>query len=197
MHENPSIDAAPDRYAEKITDPECLRMRDASGRVDDFRPLVAFLYELARDEIPPGRLEDRLERIAVNARPDHAGERGPFMFTNGWLARWAQDAADRLAEPVDLEVSEAGAPPAVVVEAPPGEVDPERFVRKRLVVEVPVLFDLEAMRRQVSVPSPSPELVAAVKAVVGRSPVLRLDEERIPRPGSLEEALLVRMDDVR
>lgn len=90
-----------DPYADKITDPGNLRMRSESGRVDDFRPLVAFLYELARDLVPTGKLEDRIDRLAVHAQADESGERGPFMFTNGWLARWAQDVADRLAEPRD------------------------------------------------------------------------------------------------
>ena len=79
----------PDTYNDTITDPDCRRMRAASGRVDDDRPLVAFLYELARDHLPNGAIEGFLDRIAT--RPNR-----PFQFTNGWLAEWAQDAADRL-----------------------------------------------------------------------------------------------------
>lgn len=86
----------PDTYEDKITDPRCLRMRAASGRVDDFRPLVAFLYELARDHVTTGTLEGFLDRVATISAPDEKGEQGPAQFTNGWLARWAQDAADRL-----------------------------------------------------------------------------------------------------
>ena len=63
------------------------RMRKASGEVNDDRPLVAFLYELVRDDVTTGVLEERVDRIA---------DGGPFQFTNGWLARWAQDAAERL-----------------------------------------------------------------------------------------------------
>lgn len=84
-----------DPYTEEVTNPGNLQMREASGRVNDPRPLVAFLYELARDEISLGALEDKLERI-TNLPPEKVP--GPFMFTNGWLARWAQDAADRLTE---------------------------------------------------------------------------------------------------
>lgn len=84
-----------DPYTEEVTNPGNLQMREASGRVNDSRPLVAFLYELARDEISLGALEDKLERI-TNLPPEKVP--GPFMFTNGWLARWAQDAADRLTE---------------------------------------------------------------------------------------------------
>ncbi len=82
-----------DPYTEEITNEANLRMREASGRVNDNRPLVAFLYELARDEIQIGDIEDKLDRI-TNLPPEKVP--GPFMFTNGWLARWAQDAADRL-----------------------------------------------------------------------------------------------------
>lgn len=80
-----------DTYADKITDPANLRMRAASGQVDDVRPLVAFLYRLARDEITTGVLEPIIDRVAQPDDHDHT-----FQFTNGWLARWAQDTADRL-----------------------------------------------------------------------------------------------------
>lgn len=85
----------PDPYADIISDPANLRMREASGRVNDGRRLVAFLYELARDEVPMGALEDIINRIA-----ELPAEKvpGPYLFTNGWLAQWAQDTADRLTE---------------------------------------------------------------------------------------------------
>lgn len=76
-------------YEDHVTDPGNIRMRHASGEVNDDRPLVAFLYELARDEITTGVLDERIDRLA-----DHDGT---FQFTiNGWLAAWAQDAANRL-----------------------------------------------------------------------------------------------------
>jgi len=92
----PSDDLTPtlDPYAEAVTDPTNLRMREASGRVNDTRPLVAFLYNLARDEVTMGVLEDVLTR-SIGDSEDAAR---PFMFTNGWLAQWAQDTADRLTE---------------------------------------------------------------------------------------------------
>lgn len=80
--------ATPDPYAANVTDPGCLRMRAASGRVDDDRPLVAFLYELVRDHVTTGTIEESIERCGRNT----VGH----QFTNGWLAQWAQDAADRL-----------------------------------------------------------------------------------------------------
>lgn len=76
-----------DPYDDKITDPSCRAMRDRSGRVDDDRPLVAFLYQIGRD-LGTGAVEPMLDKVDLTT--------GPFMFTNGWLARWAQDTADRL-----------------------------------------------------------------------------------------------------
>ena len=84
-----------DPYAEAVTNPANLRMREASGRVNDTRRLVAFLYELARDEVPMGALEDAINRV-TELPPEKVP--GPYLFTNGWLARWAQDTADRLTE---------------------------------------------------------------------------------------------------
>jgi hypothetical protein len=50
---------------------------------------VAFLYELMRDHLPPGKVEE-LVRNSV----DHQGER--WEFTNGYLAMYADDLARRL-----------------------------------------------------------------------------------------------------
>lgn len=71
-----------------------------------------------------------------------------------------------------------------------------RFVRQRVVVELPVIVDLEPLRNGAQ-PSPTSDLVAAVKAVVETSPVLLVDDERLPRPGSLDEMLLVNMKESR
>lgn len=73
-------------YEDKVTDPSNRRMRKASGEVDDDRPLVAFLYKLARDHVTTGVLEGFIDQL----KPQ------PTQFTNGWLAGWAKDAADRL-----------------------------------------------------------------------------------------------------
>lgn len=66
------------------------RMRVASGEVNDDRPLVTFLYLLARNELPIGTIEIILGRVADRHTV------GDVALTNGWLARWAQDAAERL-----------------------------------------------------------------------------------------------------
>lgn len=76
----------------EIVDPsdDNAAMRTRTGEVDDDRRLVAFLYLVARDHVVPGALEELLENLA---RAD-----GPFEFTNGHLARYAQDVAARLTD---------------------------------------------------------------------------------------------------
>jgi hypothetical protein len=71
-------------------------MRARSGEVNDRRFLVGFLYVLARDELPVGRIEELYDRF----RPTEGVE---CMFTNGWLANWAKDMADRLGKVVEPE----------------------------------------------------------------------------------------------
>lgn len=69
------------------------RVRLASGEINDERRLVAFLYVLMRDHLTPGHVEEIMRsHIEVGNRP--LGE--PVMYTNGWLASYAQDLADRL-----------------------------------------------------------------------------------------------------
>lgn len=74
------------KYEDTITDPGCLRMRNASGAIDDARPLVSFLYLLLRDHLHLGDVEEIVDRAT----------KGAGMFTNGWLAQYAQDIANRL-----------------------------------------------------------------------------------------------------
>lgn len=57
-----------------------------SGGVEDSRRLVSFLYELMRDHLPPGLVEEALRQSPARTT----------TYTNGWLARYAQDVADRL-----------------------------------------------------------------------------------------------------
>jgi hypothetical protein len=59
---------------------------ERSGKFTSRNPLVSFLYELMRDHVPPGVVEGILDdRGAIET-----------TFTNGWLARYAQDVARRL-----------------------------------------------------------------------------------------------------
>lgn len=65
-----------------------LRMREASGEVDSNDPVALFLYLLARDHLPIGNLEILIEEVLE--------VKTPHQYTNGWLAKWAQDASERL-----------------------------------------------------------------------------------------------------
>lgn len=61
--------------------------RIRSGNIEINSRLVSFLYELMRDHLPPGKVEE-----VVRASEDEPN----IKYTNGWLATYAQDLADRL-----------------------------------------------------------------------------------------------------
>lgn len=63
---------------------EALRQR--SGIVNINSKLVSFLYELMRDHLPTGVVEELVRR---SEDPD-------VYYTNGWLAKYAEDLANRL-----------------------------------------------------------------------------------------------------
>ncbi len=79
---------------------EVRAMRDRSGRVDIDSRLVSFLYELMRDHLTPGQVEE----IAKNS------QESKVEYTNGWLARYAADLATRLGYP-PARTEELGSPP--------------------------------------------------------------------------------------
>jgi hypothetical protein len=86
-------------------DVEALRERSGSVKIDSH--LVSFLYELMRDHVPPGVIEEIMRKTM-----------GPsaVVYTNGWLAKYAEDVANRLVPPV------AAAPPVSSVQ--PRRKDP-------------------------------------------------------------------------
>jgi hypothetical protein len=61
-------------------------LRERSGSFDSNDMLVSFLYELMRDHVTPGQVE----AIMLNVKPTEC------QFTNGYLARYAADVAERL-----------------------------------------------------------------------------------------------------
>jgi hypothetical protein len=81
--------------AKKKKDLNVARMRKKSGSVNDDRLLVGFLYMLMRDQIAPGRIEGILLELS-NSHDYDKSEVRTFQFTNGWLAKYARDVADRL-----------------------------------------------------------------------------------------------------
>jgi len=65
-------------------------MLNRTGNVSSEDPLVGFLYILMRDHILPGDLEKiMLEHVT----PSYGCE---ASYTNGFLARYAKDIAERL-----------------------------------------------------------------------------------------------------
>lgn len=63
-------------------------LRERSGTVRINSKLVSFLYELMRDHVPPGVVE---ELVQDSFDPD-------VTYTNGWLATYAEDLAKRLGD---------------------------------------------------------------------------------------------------
>lgn len=66
-------------------------LREASGSVDDNDPLVSVLYSLLRDHVHPGDLEALVLEEEHRAPGD-----GVTRYTNGWIARYAQNLARRI-----------------------------------------------------------------------------------------------------
>jgi len=58
-------------------------LRDASGRVFSADPLVSFLYTLIRNGCPVGVVEEALHETTSEST----------LYTNGWLAKYAENAA--------------------------------------------------------------------------------------------------------
>jgi hypothetical protein len=67
-------------------------LRDRSGNIASADPITSLLYELMRDHLPIGVVEEIVNGIQIH-RPT---EDSPDYFTNGWLARYAHDLSQRL-----------------------------------------------------------------------------------------------------
>jgi hypothetical protein len=66
---------------------ETNRIREVSGEIDSTDKLVCFLYELMRDHLPPGKVQ----QIVFNSI-----HKETTRYTNGWLALYAKDLAESL-----------------------------------------------------------------------------------------------------
>lgn len=62
-------------------------LRERSGSVTIDSRLVSFLYELMRDHLPAGVVEE----IVMASETDSV-----VTYSNGWLAKYAEDLAKRL-----------------------------------------------------------------------------------------------------
>jgi len=69
-----------------INNDESDSLRNRSGNVEINSRLVSFLYQLMRDHLPMGVIEKIVQDADV-----------PIVeYTNGWLAKYAEDIANRL-----------------------------------------------------------------------------------------------------
>ncbi len=62
-------------------------LRERSGYVSFDSKLTSFLYELMRDYLPAGTIEEIIRSSESN---------GKTIYSNGWLAKYADDLAKRL-----------------------------------------------------------------------------------------------------
>lgn len=63
-------------------------LRKASGSMKTDSKLISFLYELMRDEVTPGRVEEILQKSLF--------EDGTIELSNGWLGKYAGYVASKL-----------------------------------------------------------------------------------------------------
>lgn len=67
-------------------------LRDKSGSVDSDDPFVSLFYSLLREHVAPGVLEKLVREIEDQV----AANKPTTEYTNGWLARYAENLAIRL-----------------------------------------------------------------------------------------------------
>ena len=79
MSENDKDDTYVDSKAQK-------HLRRASACVDINSKLTSFLYELMRDHVTPGKVQELVQDAQV----------AEVQYTNGWLAEYAHYLAGRL-----------------------------------------------------------------------------------------------------
>jgi len=65
-------------------------MREASGNVQIECKLTSFFYELLRDHVPIAKVESLVRRVS--------NEPAGVVYTNGWLAKYAENVVKRLLE---------------------------------------------------------------------------------------------------
>jgi hypothetical protein len=64
-------------------------LREASGKVVYSDPLTSFLYQLIRDELPAGKVEKIVRDVLSEGDKE-------VLFTNGWLAQYANNLAEMI-----------------------------------------------------------------------------------------------------
>jgi hypothetical protein len=146
-----------DLYTRVQFNPTDRRLRAVSGRVSDTRPLVSFLYDLLKCHLPAGTVE---QLVRDSEKPDTT------HYTNGFIARYAQDIADRLGviQPDDSEEEEE--------EEEEEEVVVEEF-------EADIEVELEPL---------GPELLVTVGRVIDRMRESKSDTPAATEPEAVVES---------
>jgi hypothetical protein len=72
-------------------------LRKISGEFTSKDPVVVFLYHLMRDHLPTADVEKLVQDSQINGKE--------CLFTNGYLARYAENLAQRLHETAPQEHS--------------------------------------------------------------------------------------------
>lgn len=75
-------------------DPFAATLRERSGKFETNDHVIAFLYILMRDHVTPGTVEYMM--IQLEKEMWHIDPRVLMELTNGYLAKYAKDVADRL-----------------------------------------------------------------------------------------------------
>jgi len=76
----------------KTNDEHNAIMREASGNVQSECKLTSFFYELLRDHVTISDVESLVRRVIS----EPAGVN--YVYTNGWLAKYAENVVKRLRE---------------------------------------------------------------------------------------------------
>lgn len=82
-------------------DPFSMSMRRRSGQINSQDLFVGFMYLLMRDHITPGTVEYMM--IQLEKERWHIEPVDEVEFTNGWLAKYAEDVVGRLRGDIPLE----------------------------------------------------------------------------------------------
>lgn len=76
-----------DKVMKHINEKRTGQLREVSGNVVYTDSLTSFLYELMRDHLPAGTVEQLVMSAVVDKE---------VIFTNGWLAKYANNLAEEL-----------------------------------------------------------------------------------------------------
>jgi len=96
----------------KVSDPPddmySALLKERSGFVTSNDKLVDFFYVLLRDHVPPGIVEYIMIQIDKEKQMNDLKHVDKTSYTNGWLASYAKDIAERLKgnikSPADLGI---------------------------------------------------------------------------------------------